>query len=138
MPKPDGPYSYAIKVDSQVPLLFLSGLASRDEEGKGLIGYVTYYGKSKSMPNPPGAYTQTMRAMERLSNLMKAEGATFNDVIHAKIWLQDISYWENGVREAFEKHFTNHYPTIAVTAINHTALGSMVEIEMVAVGKPQQ
>jgi len=131
MPKPDGPYSYAIKVKPTASFTFLSGLASRDKEGKGLIGY-HFYGKSQVNPAPTGAYTQTMRAMERIQEALGSAGATFDDVVNAKIWLTDISYWEGGAKEAFSKHFHEPYPTITVIAIKRLGLGHLLEIEVVA------
>lgn len=132
MPETDGPYSYAIKVKPSASLAFLSGLAPRDKEGKGLIGYRYFYGTSQVSRVPTGAYTQTMRVMERLQGVLQTVGATFDDVVNAKIWLTDISYWERGVKEAFSKHFNKHYPTISVIAIKRLGLGQMVEVEVVA------
>ena len=129
--KPNSPYPQAVKVNPSASVFYLSGLASRDKEGKGLEGYITYYGKSKTHPEPTGVYTQTMRVMERLKDVLHAAGVTFDDVIHAKVWITDIDYWENGVAEGFNKYF-KQYPTVTVIALEYLGLGQMVEIELVA------
>ena len=131
MPKPDGPYSYAVKVKPGASLVFMSGLASRNPEGTGLIGHETIWGKSQHHPEPTGSYIQTMRIMERLKGVLESAGATFDDVVSAKIILADIRYWDEGVREAFGKHF-KQYPSVTTAGLKHLGVGQMVEIELVA------
>ncbi len=131
MPEPDGPYSYAVKVKPSASLVFTSGLASRNLEGTGLIGHETIWGKSQHHPEPTGSYVQTTRIMERLKGVLESVGATFDDVVSAKIIMADPGYWEEGVREAFGKHF-KQYPSVTAVGLKHLGVGQMVEIELVA------
>lgn len=131
MPELGGPISYAVKVKPGAKLIFCSGLAPRDKEGKGLIGYPTYTGLGKTLGHEAGEYTQAIRVMERLEGVLAGAGATFDDVVSAHIWITNIRYWRK-VLEAFSRSFKNHYPAVTVTAITQLGIGQLVEIECVA------
>ena len=139
MPEPDIPCSYGVKVKPGATWLYLSGLAPRTKDGTGLVGYRMFFGESKNDPKsvlykvPTGIYTQTMRVMERLQGVLAAEGATFDDVVNARIFITQLSYWENGCKEAFAKHFKKgQYPTVSVLVVDELGVDQMVEIDLTA------
>ncbi len=82
-------------------------------------------------PDDPGA--QTRFILQKIEKALHAAGATMNDVIRTRIFLTDISHWED-VGRAHGEFFANIKP--AATMLEISALISpdlLVEIEVTAV-----
>ena len=108
-------YSRAVRVGNQV---FVSGTTGIGPDGE---------------PVPGGAYAQTKRIFEIVREALQRAGASMEDVVRTRMFVTDISQWEE-VGRAHGESFRDIRPAatlVAVSALVNPEL--VVEIEVDAV-----
>ena len=112
-PKPNGPYSQAIKVNGFV---FCAGQTARDPATNKLIeGDVS---------------AQTDRVLKNLSAVLSAAGTDLDQVVKTTVFLKDISDF-NTTNEVYGRFF-KIAPPARTTVSASLPGGALVEIEVVA------
>ena len=110
---PVGPFSQAVKIDG---FLYFSGQVAQDPAtGKVVEG---------------GIAAETERVFQNLSEVLKAAGKGFDDVVRAGVYLTSMSDYVtlNGI---YAKHFSQPFPARTVIAVAALPLGACVEIDLV-------
>ena len=109
-------YCRAVRVGSHIAV---TGTASVDESGQ-VVGV-------------GDAYAQTRRCLEIIEKALKDAGSSFKDVVRTRIFVTDISQWED-VGRAHGEAFGDIFP--ATTMVEVSALidpDMLVEIEADAI-----
>ena len=120
------PFSRGIDVDfGQFKMLFVSGTASVDEKGK------TRY---------PGNFAkQTERTFDNLTALLRAEGATWHNVVQTRCYLKNMKkYYDqfNRIRTAFyNKQKLDPFPASVGIEAELCRPELLIEIELIAIIK---
>jgi 2-iminobutanoate/2-iminopropanoate deaminase len=110
---PVGPFSQAVKIDG---FLYFSGQVGQDPAtGKVVEG---------------GIVPETERVFQNLAAVLKAAGKSFDDVVQARVFLTNMSYYAalNGI---YAKHFSQPFPARTVIGVAALPLGACVEIDLV-------
>lgn len=108
-------YSRAIRVDNRV---LISGTTSI-EDGK-IVGEGNFY-------------IQTLTILKKIEKILNEAGAKINDVIRTRIYVTDISKWED-VGKAHEEFFKDVKPVTSMIQISGLIDPKMlVEIEAEAI-----
>lgn len=114
-PAPVGPYSQAIQCGNA---LYCSGQIAIDpatnEVMKGSVA------------------EQTELVMKNVSEVLKAAGCTFSDVVKTTIYLTDMSDF-TAVNEVYARYFLEEPPARSTVAVAGLPKGVQVEIEVLAV-----
>lgn len=109
-------YSRAVKAGN---MIFVSGTTATDENGN-----VTGVG------NP---YLQSVKTIQNISYALSKAGVTLNDVVRTRIFVTDISQWEE-VGRAHAEYFGEIRPATSMVEVQKLIHPHMlVEIEAVAV-----
>lgn len=111
-PKAIGPYSQAVAVGD---FLFTSGQIPLTVAGDVVDG---------------GIEAQTEQALQNLTAVVTAAGASLDKVVKTTVFLSDMGQFAafNGV---YEKHFANHRPARSTVQVARLPRDVMVEIEAV-------
>lgn len=113
-PKPIGPYSPAIRHGN---LLFVSGMIGLDPQtGKLVSG---------------GVVAEARRALENLSALLEAGGASRDKVVKTTLFLKDIADFAT-VNQVYAEFFTEIPPARSTFQVGALPGGALVEIEAIA------
>jgi len=108
----------------ELTLLFISGTASVDKEGK------TCY---------PGDFSlQAKRTFDNLTALIKTEGASWHDIVQTRCYLKSMRYYDkfNNFRNRFyKKHRLKYFPASICIEANLCRPKLLVEIEAIAILK---
>ncbi|MEE8577820.1 MAG: RidA family protein [candidate division Zixibacteria bacterium] len=115
-PKALGPYSQAVKVGSG-QIIFCSGQVPLDPATMEMVGETA----AEQMP----------QVMYNLGAVLKAAGATFENVIKATIYLADMGDFA-AVNELYGKYFSENPPARACVEVSRLPKDARVEIEMIA------
>lgn len=109
------PYSYAIRTGDT---LFLSGLVSRNGKDNAVI--------------PGDIATQTRAVMDNAGQLLKAAGMSYANVVSARVYLPDVSVFQQ-MNDAYRSYFASVPPPARAT-VKAALAGSQyaVEITMIA------
>jgi 2-iminobutanoate/2-iminopropanoate deaminase len=110
---PVGPFSQAVEVGG---FLYFSGQVGQDPAtGKVVEG---------------GIVPETERVFQNLAAVLKAAGKSFDDVVQARVFLTNMSYYAalNGI---YAKHFSQPFPARTVIGVAALPLGACVEIDLV-------
>jgi 2-iminobutanoate/2-iminopropanoate deaminase len=110
-----GPYSQAVHSGS---LLFCSGQIPLDPKSGQIVS------------GDIGA--QTRRVLNNIAAVLKAEGATFEDVVKTTIFLTDLSDFQT-VNEIYGTYFEQQPPARSTVQVSALPKGANVEIEVIAV-----
>ena len=110
-----GPYSPALRVGN---LLFLSGQIPLDPASGQLV--------------EGDIRVQTTRVMENLGELLKAGGATFEQVARTTIFLADMNDFAV-VNDIYAAYFLEPYPARATVQVARLPRDVRVEIDAIAV-----
>ena len=114
-PKPVAAYSQAIRSGS---LLFLAGQIPLDPvTGKLVSGTIA---------------EETERVLENLVAVLKAAGATLEDVVKTTVFLSNMAD-SPAFNEAYARYFPSEPPARSTVAVAALPLGVRVEIEAIAV-----
>jgi enamine deaminase RidA (YjgF/YER057c/UK114 family) len=109
-------YSRAVRVGNQI---FVTGTTATDETGA-IVG-------------PGDAYAQTVQAIGNIEKAMKALGASLGDVVRTRMFVTDISRWEEYGR-AHGEFFSAIKPCTTMVEISRLIDAAMlIEIEADAI-----
>lgn len=109
------PFSDAVRVGDW---LILSGRIGTDSSGKLVSG---------------GIQAETKQTMETIGAVLKAHGASFDNVVKCTVMLTDMKEWP-AMNEIYRGYFkTDRLPARSALGVNALALGAHVEIECWAV-----
>ncbi len=114
-PSAVGPYSQAIEVNGT---LYISGQVPIDPSTGKIAG--------------DDITTQTRQVMENIGAILKAAGYGFGDVVKSTCLLADMDYFK-AMNEVYAEYYTEEKPARAAFAVKGLPLGSLVEIETIAV-----
>jgi enamine deaminase RidA (YjgF/YER057c/UK114 family) len=114
----EGPvgFSRAVRVGNKV---FVSGTVGADESGKAV--------------DPNSAYAQAIKALRRIEQALAKAGARLEDVVRTRMYVTDISNWEQ-VAKAHGQFFGSIRPATSMVEVSRL-IGPdlLVEIEADAV-----
>lgn len=113
-PAPGGPYNHAIR---RGPVLALAGQVGIDPETGSLV--------------EGGVAEQTRRALENLKAVLAEAGASFADVIMARVYLTDVAHFAE-MNEVYAEVVGEPYPCRTTVYVGLPA-GMLVEIDALAV-----
>ena len=109
-----GPYSQAIRAGG---LLFISGsLGMEPATGQIAAG---------------GVAAETEQALNNLDAILKAAGATFDNIVKTTIFLTDMADFKT-VNEIYAKRFSSAPPARSTVAVKELPRNGKVEIEAIA------
>ena len=114
-PKAIGPYSHAVDVNG---FLFVSGQVAIDPSTAKLV--------------EGGIREQTEQVMKNIGAILQAAGYYFGDVIKSTCLLSDMDNFA-GMNSIYGKYYSENPPARAAYAVVRLPLGSLVEIETIAV-----
>ncbi|MEX1238305.1 MAG: RidA family protein [Cyclobacteriaceae bacterium] len=114
-PEPIGPYSQAVRAGN---MLFISGqIAIQRSSGNLITGNIE---------------DETTQVMINLSEVLKAAGFTFRDVVKCTIFLKDMGNFPK-VNEIYGQYFTEHPPARETVEVSRLPKDVNVEISCIAV-----
>jgi 2-iminobutanoate/2-iminopropanoate deaminase len=114
------PYSYIVRSGDMV---FLSGLVSRRGTDDAVV---------------PGSITvQTRQILENASTLLRTAGLTYDNVVAARVFLTDDSYFEE-MNNEYRRYFSTEPPARATAIAGLMGKDSIVEITLVASSLPKE
>ena len=117
-PKPLGPYSQAIAVDSW---LFLSGqIPMIPETGEIVSGDIT---------------AQTERVLQNIKAVLHAHQMDFQHIVKASIFLKNMECFSS-VNAVYSKYFKKPFPARSCVEVSGLPKGVDVEIEAIAFSNP--
>jgi len=109
-------YSRAVRAGN---MIFIGGTAAADEDGKTIgIG---------------DAYAQTRFILSKIENILKQMNASLEDVVRTRIFVTDISKWEE-IGRAHNEFFSKIMPCctmVEVKALINPDMLSEIEVEAV-------
>ena len=109
-PEAIGPYSQAIRKGN---IVFLSGQIPLDPNTMKLVD---------------GIEAQINQVFENLNQVIKAAGASFDDIAKLNIYLTDLSHFTL-VNEIMKTYFTEPFPARAAIGVASLPKGSLVEAD---------
>lgn len=112
-----GPYSQGVIAGG---FLFVSGQVGLDPHTGALVS--------------GGIAAEAEQAISNLEAILKAAGGTLEDIVKTTVLLDDMDDFK-AVNEVYARRFGDNRPARAAFAVEKLPLGSLVEIEAVAVLK---
>jgi len=112
-----GPYSQAVRSGT---FLFCSGQIPLDPKSGQIV--------------PGDIDAQTRRVLNNIAAVLRAEGATFEDVVKTTIFLTDLADFQT-VNEIYGSYFKNQPPARSTVQVAALPKGARIEIEVIAVVK---
>ena len=113
-PSAIGPYSQGVVVNG---FLFTAGQIPLDpESGKMVEGDIV---------------EQTDRVMQNLQEVLRAAGATWNDVVKTTVFLRDLAHFPT-VNEVYGKWLGDARPARSTVQVTALPRGALVEIDAIA------
>jgi 2-iminobutanoate/2-iminopropanoate deaminase len=114
-PSAIGPYSQAMEVNGT---LYISGqIPLMPGTGKLIEGDIS---------------VQTEQVMKNIGAILKEAGYDYNDVIKTTCLLSDINDFK-AMNEVYGRYFTGNKPVRAAFSVKGIPMGSLIEIETIAV-----
>lgn len=114
-PEPIGPYSQAIKAGN---MLFISGqIAIQKPSGDLITGNILY---------------ESHQVMKNLSEILKAAGMDFSNVVKSTIFLKDMNNFPK-VNEVYGSYFKENPPARETVEVSRLPKDVNVEISCIAV-----
>jgi 2-iminobutanoate/2-iminopropanoate deaminase len=113
-----GPYSQAVRIGNFV---FCSGQIPLDPKTAQIV-----QGDIK---------TQTLRVMENISAVLRAEGLTFENIVKTTIFLTNLADFQT-VNELYGSYFKSDPPARSTVQVAALPKGANVEIEVIAAANP--
>ena len=113
-PKAIGPYSQAIKANGFV---FVSGQVAIDPSTQQILA--------------GDVAAQTERVMKNLSAILKAAGASLENVVRSTVFLKNMGDF-TAMNEIYGKHFTSTPPARSTVEVARLPKDVLVEIDVIA------
>ena len=113
-PKAIGPYSQAIKANGFV---FVSGQVAIDPATQQVVA--------------GDVAAQTERVMKNLSAILKAAGASLDNVVRSTVFLKNMGDF-TAMNEIYGKHFTSTPPARSTVEVARLPKDVLVEIDVIA------
>lgn len=113
-PQAIGPYSQALKLNG---FIFCSGQ----------IGIDPKTGEFRS----PDIKDQTEQVLENIRQVLKAGGATLDDIVKTTVYMSDLSEFTD-MNDTYSRFFKKPFPARATVQVAKLPRGAKVEIEAVA------
>ena len=110
-----GPYSQAIKAGN---LLFASGQIPLDPKTGNMVD--------------GGIVEQTRQVFANIDAILKAAGASFDNVVSASVFVADMNYFAK-VNEVYAMYFSSPAPARATVQVARLPKDALVEIQVTAV-----
>src|SRR6185369_9732051 len=114
-PAPIGPYNQAVIVGDS---MFISGTIAMDLQSKQLV--------------KTNIKEETKMVMDYISEILKAGGCTFDNVVKSTIFLNDMNNFVH-VNEVYASYFKSDFPARATIQASRLPKDANVEISMEAV-----
>ncbi len=108
------PYSYIVRANG---LVFFSGLVSRRGTD------------DKPVPGPVGVQVKTI--LDNAGTLLKTAGLTYRDVVSARVFLTDDTYFE-AMNDEYRKYFSAEPPARATAVCSLVGADNVAEITLIA------
>jgi 2-iminobutanoate/2-iminopropanoate deaminase len=118
-PRAIGPYSQAVRAGSW---LFLSGQIGLDPASGELVA--------------GGVVAETERVLDNLRAVLAGAGASLDDVVRTTIYLVDLADFGR-VNEVYARCFAAPFPARATVGVAALPRGARIEIDAIAVLKPE-
>ena len=116
-PKPVGPYSHVVEKDGW---LFVTGQLATDPE-------------DDSLPLPAGIEAQTRKVFDNLRLALEGAGASFADVVCARVFLTDFANDYAVFNALYASYFAaNRLPARTTVGVTALARGGVVEVDLIA------
>ena len=112
-PKAIGPYSQAIEMNG---LLFISGQIPVNPKTGTIL---------------EGIEAQTEQVMQNIGAILKEAGYNFSDVVKSTCLLSDMADFK-AMNEVYSRYYREEQPARAAFAVKELPLGSLIEIETIA------
>ena len=112
-----GPYSQAVRAGG---LLFLSGQIALDPQSGQLV--------------PGTIAAQTEQTMNNLRAVLRAAGASLDDVVRTTIYVVDLAHYAT-VNEVYGRFFRPPYPARSTVQVSALPRGALVEIDVIALAR---
>jgi 2-iminobutanoate/2-iminopropanoate deaminase len=109
-----GPYSQAVAVNG---MLYTSGQIGLDPRTGEMV---------------EGFEAQTKQVLKNLTAVLKAAGCTWNDVVKAGIFVEDMGNFPR-LNELYGEQLGDHRPARSTVAVRTLPKNALVEIDLVAV-----
>ena len=116
-----GPYNQAVLVDRT---LYISGQIGFEPKTMQIVG--------RENGSKGHVQMEAKQALENMGEILKAAGASYNNVIKTTVLLADINDFV-AVNDVYKTFFTSNYPARAAYQVAALPKGALVEIEAVAV-----
>src|SRR3954463_6052599 len=113
-PSAIGPYSQGIATNG---FIFTAGQIPLDPVGGKIV--------------EGGIVEQTDRVMQNLEEVLRAAGATWNDVVKTTVYLHDLSHFPT-VNEVYGKWLGDARPARSTVQVTALPRGALVEIDAIA------
>src|SRR5438477_12593689 len=110
-----GPYSQAVRVGSTI---YCAGQIPLDPKSGQIVA--------------GGIDVQTLRVMDNVTAILKAEGLTCDNVVKTTIFLADLGDFQT-VNEIYVSYFKQAPPARSTVQVAALAKGARVEIQVIAV-----
>ena len=110
-----GPYSQAVEVNGT---LYISGqIPINPSTGKIIDGDIS---------------AQTDQVLKNIGAILENAGYKYSDVIKSTCLLSDMANFK-AMNEVYARYYTSNFPARAAFAVKELPLGSLIEIETIAV-----
>ena len=96
------------------------------------VGNTLYLSGQLGTSGERGIAPETKGSLDRIKQLLEANGATMDDVVKCTVFLADFAEW-GAMNDVYVTYFTKHRPTRSAVAVSGMASNARVEIECTAV-----
>ena len=96
------------------------------------VGNTLYLSGQLGTSGERGIAPETKAALERIKQLLEANGSHMDDVVKCTVFLADFAEW-GAMNDVYVTYFTKHRPTRSAVAVSGMASNARVEIECTAV-----
>ena len=119
LPKPSGHFSHATIIEAQGRLVFISGMVSKNAEGK-IVGI-------------GNVEEQTRQVCENLKAAVEEVGGTLDDICRVDVFVRNMEHFDT-IHKVRREYFTAPGPASTMVEINKmTSPEYLIEINAIAV-----
>lgn len=119
LPKPSGHFSHATTIEAQGRLVFISGMVSKNAEGK-IVGI-------------GNVEAQTRQVCENLKAAVEEAGGTLDDICRVDVFVRNMEHFDD-IHKVRREYFRAPGPASTMVEINKmTSPEYLIEINAIAV-----